>query len=138
MNTRHALVLASLVVAAACTPFYREPVSEVRRDVNVNSRWRASLAAPAALAGAVQMHGSAAMQPTGNGQGTLLSLSISNATPGGVQPWRYAAGSAAPIRVLSAPDSGDYFVTVSASAAKPETVVASGNLAPPARYGGRA
>jgi len=36
MNTRHALGLASLVAAAACNPFHREPVSEVRGDVNVN------------------------------------------------------------------------------------------------------
>ena len=157
MNSRHALVLASLI--AACNPFHREPVSEVRRDVNVNSRWRASLVTPAALAGAVQMQGSAAMQPTGNGQGTLLSLSISNATPGGVHPWQVRRGQCgadqgafdasatyqplkigddgrgeAGVTVAGAtPDSGDYFVTVSASAANPETVVACGNLAPPAR-----
>ena len=31
------------------------------------------------------------------------------------------------------PASGDYFVTVSASAGTPETVVPCGNLAPPAR-----
>ena len=31
------------------------------------------------------------------------------------------------------PDSGAFFVTVAASAANPETVVACGNLAPPAR-----
>ena len=159
MNTRHTLVLASLVAAAACNPFHREPVSEVRGDVNVNSRWRASLVSPAALAGVVQMHGSASMQPTGNGQGTVLSVSISNATPGGVHPWQvrrgqcgadqgaFAAGATyKPLKIDddgrgetgvtvpgATPDSGEFFVTVAASAANPETVIACGNLAPPAR-----
>ena len=159
MNTHHALVLASLVAAAACNPFHREPVSEVHRDANENSRWRASLVTPTALVGAVQMQGSAAMQPTGNGQETRLSVSISNATPGGVHPWQVRRGQCGadqgpfsanatyqPLKVNddgrsesgvtvggATPDSGEYFVTVSASAANPETVVACGNLAPPAR-----
>ena len=159
MTTRHALVLASLVAAAACNPFHREPVSEVSRDVNANSRWRASLVSPAALAGAVQMQGSASMQPTGNGQGTVLSVSLSNATPGGIHPWQVRRGQCGsdqgafsagatyqPLKIGddgrgetgvtvpgATPDSGEYFVTVSASAANPETVVACGNLAPPAR-----
>jgi hypothetical protein len=47
MNTRHALVLASLFAVVACNPFHREPASEVRPDANVNSRWRASLVSPA-------------------------------------------------------------------------------------------
>lgn len=159
MPTRRTLVLALLSSIAACNPFHREPVSEVRRDANVNSRWRASLVTPAALAGAVQMHGSASMQPTGSGQGTLLSLSISNATPGGIHPWQVRRGqcgadqgafnsgaSYQPLKIGddgrgeagitvpgTTPDSGDFFVTVYASAANPETVVACGNLAPPAR-----
>jgi hypothetical protein len=99
------------------------------------------------------------MQPTGNGQGTLLSVNVSNATPGGVHPWQVRRGQCgadqgafsdkttyhalkigddgrgeAGVTVAGAtPDSGEYFVTVSASAANPETVVACGNLAPPAR-----
>ena len=160
MNTRHALVLASLVAAAGCNPFHREPVSEVRRDANVNSRWRASLVTPAALAGAVQMRGSAAMQPTGSGQqSTLLSVSISNATPGGIHPWQVRRGQCGadegafssnvayhPLKIGDdgrgetgttvasiMPDIGNYFVTVYASTANPETVVACGNLAPPAK-----
>src|SRR5688500_858850 len=88
MAARRALVLASLFALTACNPFRREPVSEVERDVNVNSRWRASLVSPAALAGAVQMRGSATMQPTENGEGTRLSVSLSNATPGGAHPWQ--------------------------------------------------
>jgi hypothetical protein len=159
MNTRHALVLTSLFAVAACNPFHREPVSEVRRDANENSRWRASLVSPAALAGAVQIKGSGSMQPTTSGEGTLLSVSISNATPGGVHPWQVRRGHCGadqgafssdaryqPVKVGddgrgeagstipgATPEVGDFFVTVYASAANPETVVACGNLAPPSR-----
>jgi len=159
MNTRHALVLTSLFAVAACNPFHREPVSEVRSDVNENSRWRASLVSPVALAGAVQIKGSGSMQPTTTGEGTLLSVSISNATPGGVHPWQVRRGHCGadqgayssearyqPVKVGddgrgeagstvagATPEVGDFFVTVYASAANPETVVACGNLAPPSR-----
>jgi len=160
MNTRHALALASLLAIGACNPFHREPVSEVRRDANVNSRWRASLVSPSALAGAVQMRGSASMQPTGSDQqSTLLSVSISNATPGGVHPWQVRRGQCGadesafssgagyhPLKIGDdgrgeagttvpgiMPNTGEFFVTVSASAANPETVVACGNLAPPSK-----
>jgi hypothetical protein len=159
MTPRYLLLLASLASLAACNPFRREPVSEVRRDANVNSRWRASLVSPAALEGAVQMQGSASMQPTGNGEGTTFSLTLSNATPGGVHPWQVRRGQCGadqgafssgatyrPLKIgddgrgasgstvlVPTPDNGEFFVTVAASAANPETVVACGNLAAPAR-----
>ena len=159
MITRYALGLASVVALAACNPFHREPVSEVKRDVNVNDRWRASLVTPAALAGAVQMRGSASMQPTDSREGTVLLVSMSNATPGGTHPWQVRRGQCGadagafssgatykPLKIdddgrgesgtivpIVTPDVGEYFVTVSASAANSETVVACGNLAPPAR-----
>ena len=159
MIIRHALGLASVLALAACNPFHREPVSEVKRDVNVNDRWRASLVTPAALAGAVQMRGSASMQPTESREGTVLLLSMSNATPGGAHPWQVRRGQCGadagafsstatykPLKIdddgrgesgtivpIVTPGDGEYFVTVSASAANSETVVACGNLAPPAR-----
>ena len=109
------------------------------------------------------MQGSAAMQPAGSAQDTRRSLSISNAMPGGFHPWQVRRGQCgadqgafsadatyqplkigddgggeAGVTVAGAtPDSGDYFVTVYASATNPQTVVACGNLAPPARYGRR-
>lgn len=157
MEQRNLLVLASLLALAACNPFHREPVSEVRRDVNVNARWRGALVSPAALAGAVQIQGSASMQPSGSG--TAVALSLSNATPGGVHPWQVRRGqcgsdqgpfsSGAAYQALKigddgrgesgitvpvpTPDNGEFFVTVAASAANPETVVACGNLAAPSR-----
>ena len=159
MRSRQALVLVSSVFAfAACNPFHREPVTEVSRDANLNTRWRATLVTPASLAGAVQMKGTASMQPGRNSEETTVSLSISNATPGGVHPWQAhrgqcgadegVFGSAAAYKTLKigddgraeasagvamgTPESGNYFVTVSASAANPDVVVACGNLAPPA------
>src|SRR5690349_5744110 len=39
MNARHLLALTSLFAAAACNPFHRDPVTEVRSDANLNSRW---------------------------------------------------------------------------------------------------
>ena len=150
---------ASTLAFAACNPFHRDPVTEVSRDVNVNSRWQASLVTPATLVGAVQINGSASMQPGRNSENTDFSLRLANATPGGVHPWQVhrgqcgadegvfgSDGAYSPIKVgddgrgeatatirTMTPTTGSYFVTVSASAANAETVVACGNLAPPAQ-----
>ena len=159
MRPTQLLVLSAATLAVtACNPFHRAPVTEVTRDANVNSRWRASLVTPAALVGAVQMNGTASMQPGRTAEETAVSLNLANATPGGVHPWQVHRGQCgADEGVLGSPDAyrsikidddgnaranatvpmtipttGSYFVTVSASAANPETVVACGNLAPPA------
>jgi hypothetical protein len=160
MRTLSLLTLAGATLAlTACNPFHRDPVTEVSRDVNANSRWNASLVTPVALAGAVQMNGSASMQPGSRRDNTSLSLNIANATPGGVHPWQVRRGQcgsegtrfgntaayqaikinddgrgvASAAIAEQTPTWGDYSVVVYASAANPETVVACGNLAPPAR-----
>jgi hypothetical protein len=159
---RHSLVVliaASTLAAVACNPFHRDPVTEVSRDVNANSRWRADLVTPASLVGAVQINGHATMQPGHNNPDTDFYLKVANATPGGVHPWQVhrgqcgadegIVGSAAaykPLKVgddglgssnasvvMPTPTYGNYFVTVQASAANPDMVVACGNLAPPAQ-----
>lgn len=153
-----ALALAALVLVA-CNPFRRDPVTEVSRDANVNSRWQARLVTPATLVGAVQMNGSATMQPSSDNESTELSLNVANATPGGVHPWQVHRGQCGsddgvfgsseaykPIKVgdkgrgeatatvpMIMPTTGSYYVTVSASAANADTEVACGNLAPPAQ-----
>jgi hypothetical protein len=160
---RVSLILRSTVpalglVLAACNPFTREPVTEVTRDVNVNTRWRGALVTPAALGGAVQINGTAMMQPGSTVGETVVTLNVANATPGGVHPWQvhrgqcgsdegilgepsaYSSfkvgddgkGSSNATLKLVTPSSGTYFVTVQASAANPETIIACGNLAPPA------
>ena len=152
-------IAASTLALGACNPFHREPVTEVSRDANVNTRWRATLVTPATLVGAVQINGTATMQPSHNNADTDFSVNIANATPGGLHPWQVhrgqcgmddgVFGSAAaykPIKVgddgrgaatarvaMPTPTSGSYFVTVRASATNAEVIVACGNLAPPAQ-----
>jgi hypothetical protein len=126
----------------------------------VGTRWNAVLATPAAMAGAVQIRGTAWMQPgEGNPQETLAHVSISNAAPGGEHPWHVHIGRCGSdqgifgppqaygiLRVgdkglaegdatipLAMPRSGQYFVNVHASKDDMGTIVACGNLAAPAR-----
>jgi hypothetical protein len=149
---------AGLLALAACNPFNgKDPVTEVTRDANANSRWHGTLASPSNLAGAVQMRGTVAMAPMANASQTRVSIELDNATPGGVHPWQVhrgqcgaddglfgdagtyktlkvnddgkAAGRVDVPRVM--PTDGRYYVSVSASVANPETIVACGNLASP-------
>jgi hypothetical protein len=142
------------------SPLKQPPAVRVStRDANANARWSGTLVSPASLAGAVQMKGSAAMTPGASNGNTYVYLDLSNATPGGVHPWQLrhgqcgqdsgvfgladayksltvdaqgrAAGSVTVPLVM--PTEGRYYVSVAASTANPETVVACGNLAPPSR-----
>ena len=74
LNPRSLALAASMLALAACNPFHRDPVTSVSRDTNVNDRWAATLVTPAALAGAVQMNGTAFMQPGQNSQNTDVPL----------------------------------------------------------------
>lgn len=152
------LLSAAAFALAACNPFRQEPAVEVStRDENLNSRWHANLATPAELAGAVQMNGSASMTPGSGSDNTIVSLTLANATPGGLHPWQLhrgqcgadngIVGSAAAYPAAQVgrngqatasatlpfvtPTEGSYFVVVRASAANEATTVACGNLAPP-------
>jgi hypothetical protein len=142
------------------SPLKQDPVVNVStRDVNANARWNGALASPVSLAGAVQMRGSATMTPGPSSDKTDVRVSLSNASPGGVHPWQLHRGqcgadegvfgpaeayqsikiddqgraSAYTVVPLAMPTSGSYYVSVSASAANAQTIVACGNLAPPAR-----
>jgi hypothetical protein len=158
-NSRFAVLALASLALAGCNPFHRDPVTEVTRDANANARWSAALTTPASLAGAVQMKGTATMQPSGNGTDTDFHLALDNATPGGRHPWQVhrgrcgqddgVFGSPASYTTIKigddgrgsqnasvqepTPVAGDYFVTVSASDANAGTIVACGNLAPPTR-----
>ena len=158
------LFAAGTLALAACnpfrSPFKQAPVVQVStRDANANARWSGTLVSPAALAGAVQMQGSAAMTPGSDGGNTRVSVDLSNASPGGVHPWQLRRGqcgmddgvfggtdayrsltvdaqgraSSSVTVPLVMPTEGRYYVSVAASAANPETIVACGNLAPPSR-----
>jgi hypothetical protein len=157
-HPRFLLLAVSAVALMSCNPFrHDQPVQVSTKDENLNSRWHATLATPANLAGAVQMNGSASMAPASKSGNTTVSLDLANATPGGLHPWQLhrgqcgtddgvvgSAGSYPAAKVgrdghatatanlpLDTPTNGSYFVIVQASAANNATTVACGNLAPP-------
>lgn len=155
-----ATLAATLLVLASCNPFARKRAVEISSgEVAYSSRWNATLATPSNLTGALQVKGNAWMAPSADGKGTLVYVDISNAAPGGIHPWYVHSGRCGsdqgilgqasdyqPLRVNSdgtaseqvtipvpEPASGDYFVSVHASAANMQTVIACGNLAPPVK-----
>lgn len=126
----------------------------------VGTRWNATLATPAELAGATQVRGSGWMgADQRESTRTRASVSISNAVPGGRHPWHVHVGQcgndqgilgeAQSYRVLEVggngeaeasaeldlpvPASGQYFINVHASPANLGTIIACGNLAPPSQ-----
>ena len=140
------------------SPIKQEPVVQVTtNDANVNSRWHGTLASPSNLAGAVQMSGQISMSPGSNGGNTNVALLLANASPGGLHPWQlhrgqcgtddgvfgsadayktlkvdeYGRASGSATVPLVMPRDGQYFVSVGASVANAETIVACGNLASP-------
>lgn len=152
------MVAAALLALAACNPFARKHAVQISSgEVSYSKRWNASLATPAELAGAIQVHGSAWMAPGQSTNTTLVNVSISNAAPGGVHPWHVHRGQCGndqgivgqasdypALRVgndgtasaqitlpLPMPSSGSYFVNVHASPTNMGTSIACGNMAPP-------
>lgn len=162
MSGTHRVVTGLLVlVSAACNPFRGPPAVEMGEpDAMLHERWNATLISPSNLAGVVEITGSASMAPTA-GAGTLISVDLANATPGGRHPWEASQGQCgsggsqgalgsssayAPIEVDSdghghrtatlevrTPEMGRYFVVVYASDANARTVIACGNLAAPSQ-----
>jgi hypothetical protein len=159
MKTTQSLVpVAVALILGACSLVEPKPAVQVSdADVNLNSRWHASVASPAELAGVVQMSGSASMSP-GSKQGTThVMLKVANSSPGGLHPWAIHLGQCGadegvfgaldnyqPLSVSSdgtglssanvgveTPTTGSYFVSVQASAANNGMTVACGNLAAP-------
>lgn len=152
-----ALLSLALITASACSPLRRQsgPVEITSTGAVYGSRWNAILATPATLRGAIEIHGTAWMAPD-SGR-TLVSATISNASPGGIHPWQVRHGRCGsngqllgpadaytPLRVrgdgtataqatveLSLPSSGDYSVIVYAAPSNMSTVIACGNFAPP-------
>jgi hypothetical protein len=158
MKTRSITLLAAALTLGACSAPQPKPVDEVSTgDVNLNSRWHATVASPADLAGAVQMNGSASMAPGVKQETTQVVLKLGNTSPGGVHPWAIHRGQCgadegvfgaldnyAPLHVgsdgtgessatvaLTTPATGSYFVSVQASPGNRDLTVACGNLAAP-------
>jgi hypothetical protein len=126
----------------------------------VANRWNGTLSTPPELAGVADTRGSAWMAADAEKQDrTRAHVDVANAIPGGVHPWHVHRGQCGsdqgifgpadaykPIKVgnngrassdavlpVPSPKTGDFFVNVHASARNMGTIVACGNLAPPAR-----
>jgi hypothetical protein len=126
----------------------------------VATRWNGTLSSPPELTGVADTRGSAWMGPDSKDPGrTRAYAGISNAAPGGEHPWHVHRGQCGsdqgifgpadaykPLKVegngrasseavlsVPAPKTGEYSVNVHASAKNMSTIVACGNLAPPAR-----
>ena len=156
------LIVAGVVVAslagAGCGGNRAVEIDSARQVVG--TRWNATLATPAELAGATQVRGSAWMGADGRESSrTRASVSIANAVPGGRHPWHVHVGqcgndqgifgAADAYQVLAVggngqaeaearlavavPTSGQYFVNVHASPDNLGTIIACGNLAPPSQ-----
>ena len=156
-----ALITGTLALGACNplrSPLKQDPVVQVtNRDANVNTRWHGTLSTPSTLAGAVQMTGQISMAPAEKAGNTHVVLLLANASPGGLHPWQLHRGQCGmdegvfgtaenynALKVdeggrasvtanvpLAMPIDGRYFVSVGASAANAQTIVACGNLAPP-------
>ena len=152
------VVLAMIVALGGCNPFQRNrPPTEIKPSAALlRDEWQGSLITPSALAGAMQIRGSARWSRDG-AESSVVTLTISNATAGGVHPWHVhrgrcgdngpIVGDAALYKPLAVdatgtasanarlnvplPGSGDYYVNVHALASNMGTIVSCGNLAPP-------
>ncbi|MEO8619638.1 MAG: hypothetical protein ABI625_01160 [bacterium] len=149
--------LAAIVsVASGCSRLGRASATEIK-DGNSESRynWNATLVTPSELAGAMQVRGVASWAR--DGSNSKITISISNATSGGVHPWHVHQGRCGdngaivgsaeaykPLSVgsngqatenaslsMSLPMSGNYYVNVHAAASNMSTTISCGNLAPP-------
>ena len=156
----HAAVSLALSVVALASCGGHQSV-QINPDTQpVASRWNGVLATPPELAGIVQVSGQAWMGPDPkNLDRTQAHVDISNAVPGGQHPWHVhrgqcgtdqgvlgPAGAYPPLKVakdgragstatltVAFPKTGEFFVNVHASSKNMSTIVACGNLAPPAR-----
>ena len=157
MKARTLALGFSAFVLSACGG--RQPVEINPSAQSVASRWNGSLSTPAQLAGALQIRGQAWMGAAEDADETQAHVEISNAAPGGVHPWHVHLGRCGadqgifgpadayePLEVdgngrasstaelsVPLPKTGSYFVNVHASRQNMGTIVACGNLAPPAR-----
>jgi hypothetical protein len=145
---------------AASLSACHHPSTEIKtNDPNYGRRWSANLVTPASLAGVAQLHGNATWAPgTGTGA-SVVKVSVTNATQGGVHPWAVHNGNCdgdqgiigsadgyPPLKVdkdgtaaqtvtlpIVLPTDGQYSIVVLASQENSNTTVACGNFSPPVR-----
>lgn len=157
VHTAASLILAALAVSACGG---RQAVEIDPNIQPVANRWNGTLGSPPELAGVSSIIGNGWMGPDEkNPDRSRAHASISNAVPGGEHPWHVHRGRCGndqgifgpaeaykPLKVggngravsdaelpVSTPKTGEFFVNVHAAAKNMRTIVACGNLAPPAR-----
>jgi hypothetical protein len=156
-----ARILAGLAVLGTIAACGGRQAVEINPDAqSLATRWNGTLSAPPELAGVSEMRGQGWMGADQGERGqTRAHVEISNAVPGGQHPWHVHRGqcgsdqgilgpadSYKPLRVdgngrareeavlpVTLPRTGSFFINVHASARNLSTIVACGNLAPPAR-----
>ena len=156
----HTAASLILVALAASSCGGRKAVEIDPSTQPVQNRWNGTVASPPELAGVSAIRGSAWMGPDEkDANRTQAQVNLSNAVPGGEHPWHVHRGRCGadqgifgpadaykPVKVGSngrasstvelsvpSPKTGEFFVSVHASAKNMRTIVACGNLAPPAR-----
>jgi hypothetical protein len=151
-----------LLASAACGVFGGGGAVELGTvGAAAGSQWNATLSSPTAMAGVVQMTGTASMAPSPDSASTIITINLANASPGGIHPWQVRSGECGAARTATTfgasdayeplevdsdgranstatidsriPATGRYSAVVHASAANNTTIVACGNLAAPTR-----
>ena len=151
-------LMLSALASASCGG--RQAVEIDPSAQSVPSRWNGNLSSPPELAGVSSIRGNAWMgADPKNADRTEAQANIANAVPGGKHPWHVHRGRCGsdqgifgpadaykPLEVkgdgrasstaelsVAPPRSGEFFVSIHASAQNMATIIACGNLAPPAR-----
>jgi hypothetical protein len=160
MKSRTAAGLMLVALAVSSCGGGRKAVEIDPNTQPIQNRWNGTLASPPELAGVSAIQGSGWMGPDEkNADRTRAHVSLSNAVPGGEHPWHVHRGRCGsdqgifgpadaykPVKVgdngravsdadlpVATPRTGEFFVNVHASAQNMRTIIACGNLAPPAR-----
>lgn len=152
---RLALVPGLLLMVTACSRAPRINQAEIA----VGDRWNAVLSTPAALVGAVRVTGTGWLGADQDPSMSRAGITITGAFAGAEHPWHVHVGrcgsngeivgdvsayrtlkvggsgraESTALVALPFPRSGEYYINVHASPANLATVIACGNLAPPAR-----
>jgi hypothetical protein len=148
---------AVVVLGTGCS---RNRPVEINAELKAAAQnWTARLTSPTELQGALQVQGTATLEPGKSANETVVRVNLSNVAPGGVHPWRLQSGrcgsggnellrvtggddmlqvgndghasAAAAVPGMALPTRGDYAVLVMASPENQDLVIACGNFAPP-------
>ena len=158
MKARTVVCMFSFASLAACGGGH--PVELTPDAQSVATRWNGTLSTPPELEGVADLRGTAWMGGDTKDSGqTRAHVDIANAVPKGRHPWHVHRGqwgqdqgvfgpadankplevadngkaSETAILPVALPRNGSFFVNVHASSRNMGTIIACGNLAPPAR-----